>query len=166
MRFYSVAPHWYFRSFMGWVLACPSHNLGVIVLALFFFTLYFQSVLHSSSDQNNYTYQRLILLASRMDRTSFFSSKSLNKEVNKYYNFTYGIFLGQLLYTSSFLPYGRFFQIVGGNLGLLVAHGYILIYLTFTILRRPLSIEVIFYLPVNIINAFKRSTVLHVANPI
>lgn len=49
------------------------------------------------------------------------------------------------LYTSSFLPYGRFYNRLGGNIGMLGAYLYLLIYLTFTFLRRPVWLELYYY---------------------
>jgi quinol-cytochrome oxidoreductase complex cytochrome b subunit len=36
IRFYGVAPHWYFRPYMAWLLVCPYHNTGVFGLIFFF----------------------------------------------------------------------------------------------------------------------------------
>jgi len=41
------------------------------------------------------------------------------------------------LYTSSFLPYGRFYNRLGGNDGMLGAYMYVLAYVSITSLRRP-----------------------------
>ena len=46
------------------------------------------------------------------------------------------------LYTSSFLPYGRFYNRLGGNFAMLGAYFYVFIYLTFTGLRRPLTFDI------------------------
>ena len=45
------------------------------------------------------------------------------------------------LYTTSFLPYGRFFQRVGGNWGFLGAYFFVFAYLAFNWLRRPIFLE-------------------------
>jgi hypothetical protein len=47
------------------------------------------------------------------------------------------------LYTTSFLPYGRFFQEVGGNWGFLFAYFFIFFYLSFSWLRRPIFLELL-----------------------
>lgn len=36
IRFYGVAPHWYFRPLMAWLLVCPFHKLGIAGLVFFF----------------------------------------------------------------------------------------------------------------------------------
>lgn len=38
VRYYGVAPHWYFRPFMAWLIVCPHHKLGVFGLIFFFFS--------------------------------------------------------------------------------------------------------------------------------
>jgi len=40
VRYYGVAPHWYFRPFMAWLIACPHHKTGIFGL-IFFFLFYF-----------------------------------------------------------------------------------------------------------------------------
>jgi hypothetical protein len=49
------------------------------------------------------------------------------------------------LYASSFLPYGRFYNRLGGNVGMLGAYFYLFIYLTVTGLRRPYVLELYIY---------------------
>ena len=49
------------------------------------------------------------------------------------------------LYTSSFLPYGRFYNRLGGNIGMLGAYFYVLLYVSITSLRRPYWLELYFY---------------------
>lgn len=36
VRFYGVAPHWYFRPFMAWLIVCPHHKTGIFGLLFFF----------------------------------------------------------------------------------------------------------------------------------
>jgi len=36
VRFYGVAPHWYFRPFMAWLIVCPHHKTGIFGLLIFF----------------------------------------------------------------------------------------------------------------------------------
>jgi len=46
------------------------------------------------------------------------------------------------LYTASFLPYGRFYNRLGGNVGMLGAYLFVFFYLAFPIFRRPIIIAV------------------------
>ena len=35
VRFYGVAPHWYFKPYMAWLIACPFYYLGTFGLVFF-----------------------------------------------------------------------------------------------------------------------------------
>jgi len=63
-----------------------------------------------------------------------------NVELNLFFQFTYTMFIMAGLYASSFLPYGRFYNRLGGNKAMLGSYLYVFIYLTFTSLRRPVFI--------------------------
>jgi hypothetical protein len=54
-----------------------------------------------------------------------------------FFQTTYALFVMSALYASSFLPYGRFYNRVGGNVGMLGAYFYMFAYLSLTFLRRP-----------------------------
>ena len=45
------------------------------------------------------------------------------------------------LYTYSFLPYGRFYNRLGGNIGMLGAYIFFFSYLVFTSYRKPFVVE-------------------------
>jgi quinol-cytochrome oxidoreductase complex cytochrome b subunit len=138
VRFYGVAPHWYFRPFMAWLIACPFHKTGIFGLLFFFFILYFQPNLHGTTEQNSYSTKILSALAHTFDRSSFFSGGYLSLESNYYHQFTYALFIMCALYTTSFLPYGRFFHRIGGNWGFLGAYFFVFAYLACAWLRRPI----------------------------
>jgi hypothetical protein len=84
-------------------------------LIFFFFVLYYQPNLHGTTEQNNYGKKILLLFLFKLSRSDLFSSSSTSTESNTYFQLFYFIFLGCALYTTSFLPYGRFFNRVGGN---------------------------------------------------
>lgn len=157
VRFYGVAPHWYFRPFMAWLIVCPHHNLGIFGLVYLFWVLFHQPTLHGMFDINN-IYRRQ-LLASRIiyRRRLFFTKNYFNPELNLYFQLTYTMFVVCALYTSSFLPYGRFYNRLGGNVGMLGAYMYVFCYLTFPFLRRPVWLELYNYHLYNKV-AFLRST--------
>lgn len=50
------------------------------------------------------------------------------------------------MYATSFLPYGRFYNRVGGNIGLLLAYMFLFVYLAFPIFRRPVIVELVLWL--------------------
>ena len=141
VRFYGVAPHWYFRPFMAWLIACPFHKTGIFGLLFFFFVLYFQPNLQGTTEQNGYGKKVLSLFGSKFKRTSFFTGAYSTLEANLYHQLTYAFFIMSCLYTTSFLPYGRFFQRIGGNWGFLLAYFYVFSYLAFSWLRRPVWLE-------------------------
>ena len=144
VRFYGVAPHWYFRPFMAWLIACPFHKTGIFGLLFFFFVLYFQPNLHGTSEQNNYSKKILSFFTHTFGRNNFFTGSYLSLESNYYHQFTYALFIMCCLYTTSFLPYGRFFHRIGGNWGFLGAYFFVFIYLSCSWLRRPIFWELSF----------------------
>jgi hypothetical protein len=44
VRYYGVAPHWYFRPFMAWLTACPFHKTGIFGLLFFFLSYIFSQI--------------------------------------------------------------------------------------------------------------------------
>ena len=145
VRFYGVAPHWYFRPFMAWLIACPSHHAGVFGLIFFFFVLFYQPVLHGISEQNSYNKRVLLIFFRKFNRISIFSNIYFNYELNLYHQFTYFIFIWSCLYACSFLPYGRFYNRLGGNIGMLLSYLYIFCYLGFPVFRRLFLLELFLY---------------------
>lgn len=80
-----------------------------------------------------------------MNRYNMFVASYFNLEMNIYHQMTYGLFIGCCLYCASFLPYGRFYNKLGGNIGLINSYLYVFCYLGFPIFRRPLILELFFY---------------------
>lgn len=55
IRFYGVAPHWYFRPLMGLLVIAPTHYEGLMWMGLFFLLLTFTPVIYNfynNSDKN------------------------------------------------------------------------------------------------------------------
>jgi hypothetical protein len=146
VRFYGVAPHWYFRPFMAWLIACPYHKTGIFGLIFFFFVLFFQPALHGISEQNSYSKKTLLFLKNKFSRLNIYTANYLNSEINTFHQFTYGLFIGCCLYVASFLPYGRFYSKLGGNIGLVYAYMYVFCYLGFSIFRRPIILDLFFFI--------------------
>jgi hypothetical protein len=118
------------------------------------FVLFFQVNLHGSSENSNYSKRLLIFLKKKINKTTFFISKFFNNEFNLYHFTTYFFFLIACLYATSFLPYGRFYNRLGGNVGMLLAYMYIFIFLAFYFFRRPLILEFFLNLLYNKTNYF------------
>lgn len=162
VRFYGVAPHWYFRPYMAWLIACPYHYVGIFGLVFFFVVLYFQVSLFGSSELENLKYyntvynfyQDIYTQLLNSDSIKFFiSEKTIQKKLEnitlKSYNtwnssnydislqwlIMFGLFIVAVAYTLTFLPYGRFYNKLGGNFALLFSYFYIFGFLTFIFLR-------------------------------
>jgi len=146
VRYYGVAPHWYFRPFMAWLIACPHHKTGIFGLLFFFFILFFQPVINGTNELNNYNKKKILFFNLKIKRKSYFNQITLNSELNLYFQFFYFLFIVACFYAASFLPYGRFYNRLGGNIGMLSAYMYIFVYLGFPIFRKSLIIESFFLL--------------------
>lgn len=143
VRYYGVAPHWYFRPFMAWLIACPFHRTGIFGLVFFFCILYYQPNLHGTTEQNNYGKKILMLLAFKLGRDDAFSTNYNSIELNTYFQFFFFIYMWCSFYTTSFLPYGRFFNRIGGNWGFLGAYFFVFFYLGFRGFRRSVLWELL-----------------------
>jgi hypothetical protein len=182
IRFYGVAPHWYFRPYMAWLIVCPSHRPGLFGLVYFFVIIFYQPNINGTYETKEYKTSisffstPLVLLKKYKD---LFSTDSNSKKytinvnntedaakdgvnivqigtehtavvINKYtfkvmkssveytifYQFTFGIFIMCIFYTTTFLPYGRFYNRLGGNIGMLASYLYIFLYLGSSFLKR------------------------------
>ncbi len=98
VRYYGVAPHWYFRPFMAWLIACPHHKTGVFGLFYFFFILFYQPVLYGITEQNNFNKKSKILAKYKLKRKTLFSNVYINPEINIYHQFTFFFFLLCVVY--------------------------------------------------------------------
>lgn len=162
VRFYGVAPHWYFRPYMAWLIACPYHYVGIFGLVFFFLVLYYQVSLFGSSELENLKhhnailsfYEQLLIVLLRNLKLFFFLDEKniifrlnllqtkgyngwnqINYDISLQWLITYTLFLIAILYTLSFLPYGRFYNKIGGNFALLFSYFYIFGFLTFKFVR-------------------------------
>lgn len=141
VRYFGVAPHWYFRPYMGWLVACPFHYLGLIGLILFFIGFYFQPNIMRPNEWQDYSAPRAMLLY------VYFWVADLSKKVldlvgvspekEWFYEITFTFFLISIWYAFSYLPYGRFFNRLGGNDSSLLIYIYLYLYLCCPALRTP-----------------------------
>jgi hypothetical protein len=118
--------------------------------------------LHGVSEQNSYFKRSLLFLRAKLKRANLYVTSYVNQEINIYYQIFYGFFIGCALYTSSFLTYGRFYNRLGGNFGMLSAYMFVFIYLAFYIFRRPYLIELSLFLIFAKANNLKNLTLLRV----
>lgn len=141
VRFYGVAPHWYFRPFMAWLIVCPHHKTGIFGLLFFFIILFFQPTINGKNEQLNFLKKTLFFLKIKIKRNTFFKGFSHNIELNIFYQLIYFSFLMCALYTSSFLPYGKFYNRLGGNVGMLFAYLFVFTYVTFPFFKSSFLLE-------------------------
>ncbi len=130
VRFLGVAPHWYFRAYMSWLLLCPHHYIGIFGLIYLMVIIYFQPNLKSC-----------YLIFLKKNKFAFSSV-----ETSLIYIFVYTIFILAILYADSFLPYGRFFNKIFGNFALLFSYIFIFIYLTIPVYKFVFTIFMRFQL--------------------
>ena len=161
VRFYGVAPHWYFRPYMAWLIACPYHYVGILGLVFFFVVIYFQVSLFNNSEFEslkynnsfyNFCYDLINYLSSKLWLGTFLfnilkksnfinylkvynSWNTINYDLSLQWMITFSLFFLAILYSLSFLPYGRFYNKIGGNFALLISYFYIFSFLLFSFIR-------------------------------
>ena len=111
VRFLGVAPHWYFRSYMSWLLFCPHHYLGIFGLIVLFVGVYFQPNIF------NWFFKVYAAIKTYVNSGKSYATLTM-----------YGIFLVCCLYTASYLPCGKYFTYVQGNVATTVSYIYVYIY--------------------------------------
>lgn len=137
VRFFGVAPHWYFRPFMAWLTVCPMHLTGIFGLLMFFFALYHQVTLTGTSDfMPKQQLTRRPLASSQV----YIDPRAFNADTSFLDHIMFVVFAMALLYTGSFLPAGRYYHRVYGNFGILVSYYYVLAYLVFPAIRYPSAV--------------------------
>jgi uncharacterized membrane protein len=126
---------------MGWLVACPFHYTGLIGLILFFVIFYFQPNIINRGEQQAYriTWSLcLIFFAYTIALTRY--TIQLNRiftDQEVFFKATYVIFLVCIWYAFSYLPFGRFFNRLGGNDSSLMTYAFLFIYLGGVSLRFP-----------------------------
>jgi len=73
IRFYGVAPHWYFRPLMGILVIAPTHYEGLMWMALFFLLLTFLPIFYNFYNVFN-KYVTILVMQSSILQTFFFST--------------------------------------------------------------------------------------------
>lgn len=141
VRFFGVAPHWYFRPYMSWLLSCPYHYTGILGLILFFVGFYFQPNIIGRGESDMYHTAKVAIITFVTNHVLRFKKLAgiyrPHPETEYYYYCTYSIFLVCLWYAFSYLPYGRFFNRLGGNDATLATFAYIFVYISGLHFRIP-----------------------------
>ena len=139
VRFYGVAPHWYFRPYMGWLVACPYHYAGLLGLIFFFVSFYYQPNLVGRGVWGAYLGVKVFTFLTHLIRAV--TQKYIVRlervwvEFDWYHQLTYCLFLMSVWYAFSYLPYGRFFNRLGGNFSSFCAYIFIYLYMSGLYLR-------------------------------
>ncbi|HOY90421.1 MAG TPA: hypothetical protein PK891_01755 [Bacteroidales bacterium] len=145
---------------MAWLIVCPSHRPGLFGLIYFFVILFYQPNINGTQDQKNY--KTNLLFANFPRFHNFIKGFPIlnrivgNKEKYKKYEFklikvgveytllyqlTFALFVMCIFYTTTFLPYGRFYNRLGGNIGMLLSYLYIFFYLGFSSIKRNVTLS-------------------------
>ena len=132
---------------MAWLIVCPSHRTGLFGLIFFFVVLYYQPNLHANYNKGvgkaePYNPVSLTSISDTTESPNAFTNNGYFSSTFSYiyhpttiqlelsHVFTFFIFFGAILYVCTFLPFGRFYNRVGGNATMLYAYLYIFIYLS------------------------------------
>lgn len=158
VRFYGVAPHWYFRPYMAWLIVCPHHKTGIFGLLYLFFVLFHQPTLHSFNENGSF-YKKKSFFKVQLKQINFYKQFYSNIEFNLFYQLFFYFFIMCALYTNTFLPYGRFYNRLGGNNGMLFAYLFVFFYLGTSICRRPSFINLQYYFVYNRVNFLQKTEV-------
>lgn len=100
---------------MAWLIVCPHHKTGIFGLILFFFLLFHQPVLHGTGEQNDYLKRSLTITRFKLKRDSSYTTRYNSVEANVWHAINFYWFFISCLYTTTFLPYGRFYNRLNGN---------------------------------------------------
>jgi len=115
IRFYGVAPHWYFRPLMGILVISPTHYEGLMWMGLFFILLTFLPILYNWYNAFAKHVPSIPMQNSRLQSTAFC------------------LFVLSLLCSASMLPCGRYYYEpeggYGGNVWVKFSLQYVYLYL-------------------------------------
>lgn len=133
-NFNQVAPHWYFRPLMAFLLVIPHALIGVFGLALFFILIYYQISLYGIAE-NRASSITLYRLPTNTRLFKTYKVASTHVDFDFFYQLRFFIFFMACLYTTTFLPNGKYYLAVGGNDSLLISYTIILLHLSFPSVR-------------------------------
>lgn len=129
-NFNQVAPHWYFRPLMAFLLVIPHALIGVFGLALFFILIYYQISLHNAGELRSYRTGLMKGFANSSFFKNYFTD-TFHVDFSFVYQLRFFVFAMACLYTTTFLPNGKYYLAVGGNEALLASYVIIFVHLTF-----------------------------------
>ena len=100
-------------------------------MIVFFFFILFHQVTLASNNELFFFLKKKKQLDLTQKYNYLFLSQNYHIDITLFNQFMFYIFFMSLLYIFSFLPYGRFYNALGGNVGMLFSYIYILLYLSF-----------------------------------
>jgi hypothetical protein len=99
IRFYGVAPHWYFRPYMAWLIVCPAHRPGLFGLIYFFVVIFYQPNINGTHEQKNYKTNLLFFCFPFLAGWSIPTALVLGKNVDPYKKYTFKVVKSSVEYT-------------------------------------------------------------------
>lgn len=119
---------------MAFLLVIPHSLIGVFGLVLFFMLIYYQISLYNMGENKAYASGAY----KNVTNTRFFKNyrtRAVSVDFDFMYQLRFYIFAMACLYTTTFLPNGKYYLAVGGNESLLISYGIILLHLSFPMHR-------------------------------
>jgi hypothetical protein len=110
------------------------HIEGIFGLLFFFFALYHQPTL---TGYRNTCTSYTAIISKSANQHKLINPKHINPDISFMKQFMFYLFFMALMYTTTFLPAGRYYQRVYGNTGLLLSYFYVLFYLLFANVQNP-----------------------------
>jgi len=123
-----------------------------------------QPVLHGNTHQLEYNKKATLFSRYILKKKYFYKNTSIFIQINFLYQFTFALFIMACLCGASFLPYGRFYNRLGGNIGMLGSYIYIFSYLAFNFLRRSTILDLYLYRAIHRINSVNNRMVKYLQN--
>jgi hypothetical protein len=112
-----------------------------------------QPVLHGHSHQLEYSRKTTIFSKYILRKKYLYKNTDIFIQINFFYQLTFALFIMACLCAASFLPYGRFYNRLGGNIGMLGSYIYIFMYLAFNGLRRSNMVDLYLYRAIHRLNS-------------
>jgi hypothetical protein len=119
---------------MAFLLVIPHALIGVFGLALFFILIYYQISLYGIAE-NRASSITLYRLPTNTRLFKTYKVASTHVDFDFFYQLRFFIFFMACLYTTTFLPNGKYYLAVGGNDSLLISYTIILLHLSFPSVR-------------------------------
>ena len=115
---------------MAFLLVIPHALIGVFGLALFFILIYYQISLHNAGELRSYRTGLMKGFANSSFFKNYFTD-TFHVDFSFIYQLRFFVFAMACLYTTTFLPNGKYYLAVGGNEALLASYVIIFLHLTF-----------------------------------